>query len=336
MIDLYERPNSPQALRSRAYVDKIFSMIGPDGGVVGGEDGEGVTTHRPLKDGGREAWEMMRRLREKAWQKAGLDPQQFWTDEQTQLEAGVASDETLQRGQTLGAGRPGYGHSDHGKPDPHLVDFANRFYTMTKAQTLPSPVISSLRQDPPARYAPPASQSFPDTPPMELHPTTTQVSSEATALSMPTTSEPPNATLTPQQQQQQQQQQPLQQSTFSLAQPPSTTTTTSYQVEPPASAMPSLPSLSPSFVGAPTPPSMVDPNLSFDWDEWDAVFGQQLPVADEVMDLDPVAGFGLPDLGLGLGLGNGGGGVTEPASQQQGGHDANPMGNDLGWGHFSG
>lgn len=81
---------------------------------------------------------------------------------------------------------------------------------------------------------------------------------------------------------------------------------------------------------------MVDPNLSFDWDEWDAVFGQQLPVADEVMDLDPVAGFGLPDLGLGLGLGNGGGGVTEPASQQQGGHDANPMGNDLGWGHFSG
>lgn len=54
---------------------------------------------------------------------------------------------------------------------------------------------------------------------------------------------------------------------------------------------------------APTPPSMMDPNLTFDWDQWDAVFGQQLPVADELMELDPVAGLGLPDLGMGLGLG---------------------------------
>ncbi|KAF5016397.1 hypothetical protein F66182_11932, partial [Fusarium sp. NRRL 66182] len=87
LIDLYERPSSPEALRSRAFIDKIFSISGPDGGVVGGEDG--VTTARPLKDGGREAWDMMRRLREKAWQKAGLDPQQLWT-EQAQIQAGVA------------------------------------------------------------------------------------------------------------------------------------------------------------------------------------------------------------------------------------------------------
>lgn len=41
---------------------------------------------------------------------------------------------------------------------------------------------------------------------------------------------------------------------------------------------------------------MMDPNLSFDWDQWDAVFGQQIPMAEELIELDPVAG------GLGLGL----------------------------------
>lgn len=43
---------------------------------------------------------------------------------------------------------------------------------------------------------------------------------------------------------------------------------------------------------------MVDPNLNtFDWDQWDAVFGQHLPVADELMELDPVVGFEFADLG---------------------------------------
>ena len=40
---------------------------------------------------------------------------------------------------------------------------------------------------------------------------------------------------------------------------------------------------------------MVDPNLNFDWDQWDAVFGQHLPVADELMELDPVVGLEFPD-----------------------------------------
>ena len=51
------------------------------------------------------------------------------------------------------------------------------------------------------------------------------------------------------------------------------------------------------ITGVPTPPSMVDPNLNFDWDQWDAVFGQHLPVADELMELDPVTGFEFGDLG---------------------------------------
>lgn len=54
---------------------------------------------------------------------------------------------------------------------------------------------------------------------------------------------------------------------------------------------------------------MVDPNLNFDWDQWDAVFGQHLPVADELMELDPDVGFEFPDLGpsaADTGIGNAG------------------------------
>jgi hypothetical protein len=43
---------------------------------------------------------------------------------------------------------------------------------------------------------------------------------------------------------------------------------------------------------------MVDPNLNFDWDQWDAVFGQHLPVADELMELDPVSGLDFANLGF--------------------------------------
>lgn len=43
---------------------------------------------------------------------------------------------------------------------------------------------------------------------------------------------------------------------------------------------------------------MVDPNLNFDWDQWDAVFGQHLPVADELMELDPVSGLEFANFGV--------------------------------------
>jgi len=61
-------------------------------------------------------------------------------------------------------------------------------------------------------------------------------------------------------------------------------------------------------MGAPTPPSMVDPNLNFDWDQWDAVFGQHLPVSDELMELDSGSGlefanFGVPTMNPGNGVG---------------------------------
>lgn len=87
LVDLYERPTSIEAPRSRAFIDQIFAMSGPDGGIVSGEDG--VTVQRPLREGGREAWDLLRKLREKAWRKAGLDPNVLWTEE-SQINAGIA------------------------------------------------------------------------------------------------------------------------------------------------------------------------------------------------------------------------------------------------------
>lgn len=87
LVDLYERPTSTEAPRSRAFIDAVFAMSGPDGGIVSGEDG--VTVQRPLREGGREAWDLLRKLREKAWRKAGLDPNVLWTEEE-QIRAGVA------------------------------------------------------------------------------------------------------------------------------------------------------------------------------------------------------------------------------------------------------
>jgi hypothetical protein len=293
LIDLYERPNSPQAPRSRAFIDKVFCLSGPDGGVVGGEDG--ITTHRPLKDGGREAWDMMRRLREKAWQKAGLDPQQLWT-EQAQIQAGViSSSEEHPRSPPSRSYsaiyRPGYG-APRGKPDPQLLDFASRFFDMTRAQTLPNPVVSALRQDSP-RYAvslpppvPTSSQSSPQLSPM------TQILNQGLDATL--------AGLAP-----------SESLSATNGTNPQRTMQSVLGLSPAASPFPFHPSTGPNADptaasmtdAAPTPPSMMDPNLTFDWDQWDAVFGQQLPVADELMELDPVAGLGLPDMGMGLGLG---------------------------------
>lgn len=87
LVDLYERPGSVEAPRSRELIDKVFALSTPEGGIVGGPDG--VTVQRPLREGGEEAWGMLRGLRCAAWLKAGLDPTVLWTKED-QLEVGVA------------------------------------------------------------------------------------------------------------------------------------------------------------------------------------------------------------------------------------------------------
>ncbi|GFF31489.1 uncharacterized transcriptional regulatory protein C139.03 [Aspergillus udagawae] len=278
LIDLYERPYSSEASKSRAFIDKIFSLSGPDGGVVGGEDG--ITTQRPLKDGGREAWDMIRRLRQKAWQKAGLDPQRLWT-EQAQIRAGVPS--------TLPEHSPvlsSYPTQASGKPSTippltsrkQLTDFSKMFYNMTRSHLLPNPALrpSPLRYQlpPPVPSAVPATPHMVSTPRFSTSPTTTIPTVEPTlpgsAISPPESIPPLTSAI------------PFTQPAFTSS----------------SAALPyidtSLPASQPR--AAPTPPSMVDPNLNFDWAEWDAVFGQHLPVADELMELDPVSGFEFADL----------------------------------------
>ncbi|OQV05912.1 Fungal specific transcription factor domain-containing protein [Cladophialophora immunda] len=87
LVDLYERPTSVEAPRSRELIDKVFGLAAPGTGIVGGPDG--VTVQRPLREGGVEAWDMLRGLRSAAWQRAGLDPTVLWT-EADQIELGIA------------------------------------------------------------------------------------------------------------------------------------------------------------------------------------------------------------------------------------------------------
>ncbi|GKZ40917.1 hypothetical protein AbraIFM66951_006456 [Aspergillus brasiliensis] len=310
LIDLYERPYSPEAPKSRAYIDKIFSMTGPDGGVVGGEDG--VSTQRPLKDGGREAWDMIRRLRQKAWQKAGLDPQRLWS-EQAQIQAGVTSlPEEYANDPCYSSGSPTNAASPSTYPlttRRQLTDFSKMFYNMTRSHQLPNPVKTNTRpsplryQLPPPAPVPilPSPQSrtvpppFPQSPTPPRYPmdTTTSATSplpSASPISSPESIPPLNPNIFP--------------TTFNNT-PQLAVNTPPPPPMPQSAAPPPLPSfmdtaISPTsqpITGVPTPPSMVDPNLNFDWDQWDAVFGQHLPVADELMELDPVTGFEFGDLG---------------------------------------
>lgn len=69
LLDLHQRPFSPEAPKSRNFVDQVFVVFGEHGNYSTG-DGEGG--NRPLMEGGREAWRMLWRLRKKAYEKAGV------------------------------------------------------------------------------------------------------------------------------------------------------------------------------------------------------------------------------------------------------------------------
>ncbi|KAJ5509937.1 hypothetical protein N7453_002040 [Penicillium expansum] len=266
LIDLYERPYSPEASRSRAFIDSILALSGPDGGVVGGEDG--VSTQRPLKDGGREAWDMIRRLRQKAWQKAGLNPRMLWT-EQDQIQAGIASpDLQVQHRPTI---------PQH--TTPQSSDFVKTFYNLTRSHTFSNPVTPDATKSP-LRYQyqpldkplPPVSHSqFQSTP--ADNPIPPRIGASSPNMDSLSDGPPPTQS--------------------SASTPPAPHAHQSDDDITPAGGLSFVDPTSPNAlpIRVPTPPSMVDPNLNFDWDQWDAVFGQHLPVADDLMELDPVSGL---------------------------------------------
>ncbi|KAK5095879.1 hypothetical protein LTR70_003198 [Exophiala xenobiotica] len=83
LIDLHDRPHSDEAPRSRAMIDRMFSLGSPEKGLV-----DDKFTAVPLKEGGTEAWTMLQKLRHRAWQKAGLDPDVLWSEDD-QMSVGV-------------------------------------------------------------------------------------------------------------------------------------------------------------------------------------------------------------------------------------------------------
>ena len=76
LADLIKNPTTEEAQHSRKLVDRLFSLIGPDGFGSHMEK----QPKRNLSPAGREAWEMLRKLRRQAWTRAGLDPDFVWTD----------------------------------------------------------------------------------------------------------------------------------------------------------------------------------------------------------------------------------------------------------------
>lgn len=207
LIDLYERPYSPEASVSRGFVDQILSLSGPDGGVVSG--GDDIFTQRPLRNGGREAWGMIRRLRQKAWQKAGLNLQmprtgQDWSCKSDFVNASCfdsMSSATVAAPTTSAAVTTTLSCNGEFAPD---LPFSH-------SSTAPIPTQQSLINPPPVNFV--------DT-------------------------------------------------------------------------------TGPNVLPAPedSVPFMMDPSLNFDWGEWDNIFGQSLPVADELMELDQVTGLAFADL----------------------------------------
>lgn len=325
LIDLYERPYSPEASRSRAFIDSILALSGPDGGVVGGEDG--VSTQRPLKDGGREAWDMIRRLRQKAWQKAGLNPRMLWT-EQDQIQAGVTSPvDTRGDGDSpcsdpSQAGSPGSASAGHpSTDDPQPSDFVNTFYNLTRSHTFSNPVTPDATKSPLRYEYQPRDKSLPPVSHSQFHP---NPADNPTSLRIGASS--PNNT----------------DSLFAAPPPTQSPASTApaphvQHSDPDIAASGGMSFMDPASsnvlpMGVPTPPSMIDPNLNFDWDQWDAVFGQHLPVADDLMELDPVSGLDFTHVGTASTF-NGTSPVDMPTSYTNGLPlpDSSPGGNFTSW-----
>lgn len=78
--EIERQPQGTATLAFCQVVDEVLALCQPHGGVSGMQD-NGIMA-RPLSDGGDEAWVLIRRLRSKAWLKAGLDPDTLLTREE--------------------------------------------------------------------------------------------------------------------------------------------------------------------------------------------------------------------------------------------------------------
>ncbi|KAI5290765.1 hypothetical protein KEM54_000522, partial [Ascosphaera aggregata] len=307
LIDLYERPHSPEAFKSRAFIDKVFSLSGPDGGVVGDEDG--ISTARPLRDGGREAWSMLKRLRQKAWLKAGLDPELLWT-ERAQERARVY----ISGGQPMIPPRSRY-HMAASSPRPSQcspisipTNFADDYLDLM------DPTSSSNSCRPVNRHSV-ASETNVGIPsrtsvanPLPYCPVSTvpQASSLPPSVALPKTAPsyaPEAVSQMPLRNVDTLSRTPVNQGV--AAAPDVASSQAPQQVVAPAAPQSSqafapqaypLNTFDESTIPCSLPADSTDifnglsddVDMAFDWDEWNAVFGQDLPVVDAYMDLDMI------------------------------------------------
>jgi hypothetical protein len=75
--DVLKSPFSAEAQHSRMLVERLFSLVGPYGEGLS----KGMESIRNVTPTGKEVWEMLRRLRRRAWKKACIDPDMAWLDD---------------------------------------------------------------------------------------------------------------------------------------------------------------------------------------------------------------------------------------------------------------
>lgn len=305
LIDLFERPHSVEAPRSRAFIDQIFALSGPDGGIVHGEDG--VSVQRPLREGGREAWDMLRRLRQKAWQKAGLDPDVLWT-EKAQMSLGVAqepsSGEHMMKGlrdNVIYKSDTDLANStDADTPKPRTLDAFHGLVKAAQADAEASQSANGNGIDTSVDETRPGTERNKLNGSAQLqthsnvnpsHPTDTEATQSRQA--QPDLRPPPKSvSATPQK--------PAQPFKDGVGPPQDVIAPTRKETKRASAPQPS-PAVRMTQYGGPhlnnpdlrkssyaqVPSSLedVDSSQEFDWDQWDAVFGQYVPV-DDLMDLD--------------------------------------------------
>ncbi len=306
LIDLFERPHSAEAPRSRAFIDQVFALSGPDGGIVHGEDG--VSVQRPLREGGREAWDMLRRLRQKAWQKAGLDPDVLWT-EKAQISVGAAqgpsSGEQMMRGLRENviytSNSSPFNEADADTPKAWTLD---AFHGLVKAAQADADALKSADIAGDDVYI---KQATPEVQESNVNNFTERIQAQR------------SHEIAPPSDKRGEQSRQVQRNSRSMHQPDSA----ARRPSPPAPSRsqsfrnlhastrkdlktPFAPQFAPAVdlpqhgvppatttklegssnsSGVPTSPDGVNSSQEFDWDQWDAVFGQYVPV-DDLMDLD--------------------------------------------------
>jgi hypothetical protein len=291
LIDLYERPGSAEAPRSRALIDKIFSLSGPDGGIVSGEDG--VTVQRPLREGGRQAWDMLRRLRDKAWQKAGLDPNVLWTeDDQVRLGVAKPLSESEKIAQSLREDMiPLAEPKTTVKSSPYIVGAQQLLKASLQdsqwtqdastapAPSGPPPQNGSSQQEPaPFRFRiqKPSNTEIPKLGVWNLGAAPKPASGDGPSNGM-STPVPPIPSSVPYFNP------PAFSPSITQASDSGANTTVSENFVPDANNAPT-PNI--SVAANPHAPNRENSIAHFDWDQWDAVFGQHVPVDDPMMEMD--------------------------------------------------